>query len=43
MNRNSLPRRPFPSQTIAMGAAAVHALLRTDNVSAARRLRARVT
>ncbi|WAC62547.1 hypothetical protein OVA13_14280 [Pseudoxanthomonas sp. SL93] len=43
MNRTSLPRHPFPSQAIAMGTAAVHASLRTDNVSAARGLRARVT
>ncbi|MEL1263368.1 hypothetical protein AAD027_03155 [Pseudoxanthomonas putridarboris] len=43
MNRNSLPRHPFPPQTIAVGAAVVHASLRTDNVSAVRGLRARVT
>jgi hypothetical protein len=43
MNRNSLPRHPFPLQVIATGAAAVHASLRTDNVSTARGRRARVT
>ncbi|WP_454832787.1 hypothetical protein [Pseudoxanthomonas wuyuanensis] len=42
MNRYSLPRHLFPSQVIAAGAAAVHASLCTDNVSAARGLRARV-
>jgi len=40
MNRNSLPRHPFSPQVIAVEAAAVHASLRTDIVSAARGLRA---
>lgn len=42
MNRCSLPRHPLPPQPIAAGTDAVHASLRTDNVHAARGLRARV-
>ena len=43
MNRSSLPRHPLLPQSIAVGTDAVHASNRTDNVSAARGLRARVT
>jgi len=43
MNRSSLPRHPCLPQMIAVGTDAVHASIRTDNVSAARGLRARVT
>jgi len=43
MNRCSLPRHPFPSHSIATGAAAVHASLHTDHVRVARGLRAPVT
>jgi hypothetical protein len=42
MSRNSLPRHPFLPRAIAVEAAAAHASLRTDIVSATRGLRARV-